>query len=151
MKKLNFILILLLLPVAAWTQDSDSTIINLVNKWWSGWVEKDSTAFIELADENFMEFTGNHTKRLEGKKKLLQVAKAVFPLLEIEDWKLEDPKVIFHSNTAICHYFFSEYGEFGGKPFKDIGCATDTYVKKQGKWKLVSHHGTKFNKLLAQE
>ena len=148
MKKLKFILILCLLPLAAMAQDQESAIVDLVNKWWTGWVESDSSVFVELADESFMEFTGNQTQRLEGKGNLLRTARLVFPLLEINNWELQNPRVIFHGNTAVCHYYFTEHGKFNGKPFEDSGCATDVYVKKKGKWKLISHHGTKFNKLL---
>lgn len=129
-------------------KDSKDVIVHHVEEWWNAWAIKDSAVFTRMADEAFVEFTGNHTRRLEGKRQLLEVARSVFPLLEIETIKITEPTVVFHPATAICNYYFYEKGSFDKKAFTDSGCATDVFVKKKGGWKLVAHHGTKFNKLI---
>ncbi|MEW6730831.1 MAG: nuclear transport factor 2 family protein [Acidobacteriota bacterium] len=120
----------------------ESEILAVVERWWNGWATRDIRSLEEIADENFIEFTGSGSKRSEGKTKLLETAKAVMPLLELEKWQIKDAKVIFHGDTAVCNYYFWEKSKFNGKEYQISGCATDIFIKKNGKWKMISHHGT---------
>ncbi len=129
----------------------EAEIVEHIEQWWSGWAQRDTTILADLADENFMEFSGSHTHRSEGKVKLLQIAKAVFPLLELQEFSIEKPKVTLHGTTAVCHYYYFERGRFNGKEFDDAGCATGVFIRKDGKWKMISHHRTKFNKSIPYE
>lgn len=126
----------------------DEQIVSVVKRWWNGWATREISSLEEIANENFIEFTGSGTKRSEGKRKLLETAKAVMPLLELENWEIKDVKVVFHGETAICNYYFSEKGKFRGKEYQSSGNATDIFVRKKGGWKMVSHHGTQFNKII---
>lgn len=77
--------------------------------------------------------------------------KSVFPdgiksgVLTRKTYELSDPRVRLYGNVAVVTSKVKTSGMFGGKPFDIMERQTDVLVWKDGAWKCVLTHETKFD------
>jgi ketosteroid isomerase-like protein len=66
--------------------------------------------------------------------------------LKIGSSKIEDMKVLVYGDTAVVTYRTTDKGTYKGRDISGQYRWTDVFVKQNGKWQLVSGHGTPIQK-----
>ncbi len=62
--------------------------------------------------------------------------------LKIESTKIDDMKVQVFGKTAIINYRTTDKGTFKGRDISGQARWTETFIKMDGKWKMVASQGT---------
>jgi len=73
---LLWMLAVLALSAVSFAQDAkqsspENQVVEIDKRWWNGWATKDIKSLEEIADDNYIEFTGRSSKRAEGKTKFI--------------------------------------------------------------------------------
>jgi ketosteroid isomerase-like protein len=63
--------------------------------------------------------------------------------LKLQSASLDDPKVRVYGDTAIVTYGSNDKGTYKGKDISGKTRWTDVFVKRNGRWQLVSGHGSR--------
>jgi ketosteroid isomerase-like protein len=72
--------------------------------------------------------------------KLGYISYSATPSVKVELVEMSDVKIRIHGNTAILTGAYHERGNDNGDPFDYHDRFTDVWMKKGGKWKIISSH-----------
>ena len=137
-----------LLCCAAWTvqaadagRDQDvATLTRLSNDWDRAIVRKDEKAIADNMAEDFRQIDGHGN--LETKKSF--VAGIVDAKLTINPYTVEEFDVRLYGDTALLSGRTHMTGMYDGKAFESNYRYIDIYVRRAGRWKIVSVQVTRF-------
>jgi ketosteroid isomerase-like protein len=102
------------------------------------WVQQDTVAFERLLADDYTltDQEGKVTPRAE----VIATAKAGD--IKYEIGKSKDVKILFYDNTALVTGRWREKSTNKGKPFDATSQYTTVYVKRNGRWQIVSDQVT---------
>ncbi len=113
----------------------DQMIIGKSRATWEAYKSRNIAAMKALTAEDYVAYA------LTGPSNLQQDI-ATIDKLTIESYSIDDPKVSMATkDVAILRYKCDLKGSFDGKPFKPV-YATEVWVKRGGKWQIVSYTET---------
>jgi ketosteroid isomerase-like protein len=110
-----------------------------VRAWWQAMAAKDVRELEALALDDYVGAGGPNGREL-GRSALVEGASAFFADATIDAWQVDDLEVRQHGDAAVCSYRWREHGLHAGAPFALAGIATDVLVRRDGRWRLQSHH-----------
>ncbi len=111
-----------------------AALTKLSDDWDKAIVRKDERAIADNMAEDFRQIDG--AANLETKKSF--VAGLLDPKLKIDPYTVEDFEVRLYGDTALLSGRSRMTGSFDGKPFVSNYRYIDIYVRRAGKWKIVS-------------
>ncbi len=120
--------------VAADPNSAVAALSRIADDWDKAIVRKDETAIAGNMAEDFrmIDKSGN----VEAKQAF--VAGIMDPKLRIDPYTVEEFDVRIYGDTALLSGRTRMTGEYDGKPFESNYRYIDIYVRKSGKWKIVS-------------
>jgi hypothetical protein len=114
---------------------ADQVIIDNSRATWEAYKGRDVAAIKALTAEEYA------SNALTGPSTLQQDIETIGKLT-IESYSIDEPKVTWATkDVAILRYRCDLKGSYDGKPFKPI-YATDVWVNRGGKWRIVSYTET---------
>jgi ketosteroid isomerase-like protein len=126
--------------VAAGPADEVAELKRLSDAWDAAIVAKDQAAVAGNMAEDFRIIDGYGN--VDDKKKF--VADILDPKLMINPYTVEDFEVRLYGDTALLSGRTRMTGKYDDKPFESNYRYIDIYVRKAGKWQIVSVQITKF-------
>jgi len=112
---------------------------SISDAWDRAIVRKDEAAIAGNMAEDFRQIDGYG--KLETKKSFL--AGIIDSKLTIDPYTVEDFEVRLYGDTALLSGRTHMTGKYDGKPFESNYRYIDIYVRRDGKWKIVSVQITK--------
>lgn len=113
----------------------DKTIVEKSRATWEAYKSRNITDIKALTGDDYVSYT------LSGYSNLQQDI-ATIDKLNIEAYSIDDPKVSWVTPTvAILRYKCALKGSFDGKAFVPV-YSTEVWVKRSGRWKIVSYQET---------
>jgi ketosteroid isomerase-like protein len=132
-------LCLLTIPIvhAQAHQDSDTaTLRTFEAELMNAYKDRQVSHLADLLDDDFViTFEDGDTYG-----KLGYISYSASPSVKIELVEMSDIKIRIHGNTAILTGAYHERGSDNGAPFDYRDRFTDVWMKKGGKWKIISSH-----------
>jgi ketosteroid isomerase-like protein len=116
--------------------DATQALIRLENRWVAALMKSDVAALDSIFADSYVD-TDEHSNRSD-KQGVLSVLKSGD--LKIESIKLSDMHVYDYGDAAVVTGSASQAGNFKGQPFAARIIFTDTFIKKNGKWRAVASH-----------
>jgi hypothetical protein len=118
--------------------DSDQTIINNSRATWEAYKSRNIAAMKALTAKEYA------SNAVTGPSTLQQDIDTI-DKLTIESYTIDEPKVTWVTkDVAILRYKADLKGSYDGKPFGPA-YATEVWVKRGGKWQIVSYQETPVN------
>ena len=120
-------------------QGTDATteaLVNLENRWVGALMKSDVAILDSIFTDTYVD-TDEHSHRSD-KQGVLSVLKS--GELKIESIKLSDMHVYDYGDAAVVTGSASQVGNFKGQPLTVTIIFTDTFVRKNGKWRAVASH-----------
>lgn len=115
---------------------TSQTLIDLENKWVDALAKPDAAALESIFADTYVD-TDEQGHRSD-KQGVLSVLKSGD--LKIESIKLSDMHVHVYGDAAVVTGKGLQKGSFKGQPMTATILFTDTFVKRNGKWKAVASH-----------
>jgi ketosteroid isomerase-like protein len=132
------LLCLLPLASAAWGADPDPATIALLTRQAHAWdqaiVRKDRAAVADNMATEFRDIDGHGN--VADRKAFLEDILA--PDLTIDPYTVEDFDVRLYGDVALLSGTTRMTGTSAGKPFRSHYRYTDVYVRRDGRWRVVS-------------
>jgi ketosteroid isomerase-like protein len=116
----------------------DGGIKKLSLEYDTAWVEQDAAAFERLLADDVIHV--DPEGRVLSKTDI--VANARSGALKFETGRSEGARIRVYGNTAIVSGLWIEKGTYKGKPFGGTSWGTVVFVKRNGRWKVVSDQVT---------
>lgn len=133
--------LLMAIPAAGQGVKSDQeTLIDLERRWNMAFHSGDVKFIESILDDDFIA-TYEDGVRADKKKELAQ-AEAFNQ--QIDASAMEDFTIKIYGNTAVVWFTLRLIGPMQGKPVEIALRYTDVWVLRDGKWKCVSSHSTRF-------
>ncbi len=123
---------------AAQGEDVAAQLKALENAWSEAMLKHDATALDAILDDSLVETGPAGT--VSNKAMDLADLKAGEPKLEL--FSLADMKVHVYGNAAVVTGRFTLKGTYKGEDMSGTGRFTDTFVKRNGKWRCVASQAT---------
>ncbi|MBZ5542726.1 MAG: nuclear transport factor 2 family protein [Acidobacteriia bacterium] len=123
---------------AAEGEDVAAELKALENAWSDAMLKHDAAALDAILDDSLVEISPAGT--VSNKAKDLADLKAGEP--KLESFSLDDMKVHVYGNAAVVTGRFAIKGTDKGKDISGTGRFTDTFVKRNGKWRCVASQAT---------
>ena len=118
--------------------DSDQTIIDNSRATWEAYKSRNIAAMKALTAKEYA------SNAVTGPSNLQQDIDTI-DKLTIESYTIDEPKVTWVTkDVAILRYKADLKGSYDGKPFGPA-YATEVWVKRGGKWQIVSYQETSVN------
>ncbi|QBB72560.1 nuclear transport factor 2 family protein [Pseudolysobacter antarcticus] len=137
---LSFLLIALSLSAATpAVADEEKTLRALEQKLCEAFRSSNAEVIGQIEDDNYT--LTSSTAKVTGRADDLAEAKNNEPHYDV--FSNHDVKLRFYGDTAILNGITSVKGTSAGKPFAADFQYTDTWIKRDGQWKLVASHATK--------
>ena len=138
--------LLLLLPLITFAQENTesadkSLILALESAWNQAELHHDANAAAAILADTFVS-VDHHGTQLNKSEYLADLNGPSFHPEEISN---SDTSVYLYGDVAIVTSAYRTRGTDGGKPFAHHGRFTDTWVRKDGKWKCVADQETLIN------
>jgi len=135
--------LLLLLPLLGLSpQDTEyadrSMILALESAWNQAEIHHDTNAVAAVIADTFIS-VDHHGALFNKAQYLAGVKDASFNPQEIAN---SDTSVYFYGDTAIVSSVYRTKGLDSGKAFVHHGRFTDTWIKRNGRWKCIADHET---------
>jgi len=119
-------------------EDVAAQLKALENAWNDAVLKLDAAAMDAILDDTLVDTSA--TGMVGNKAKDLADLKAGEPKLESSS--LDNMKVHVYGNAAVVTGRFTQKGTYKGKDISGTGRFTDTFVKRNGKWRCVATQGT---------
>ena len=128
--------------VAAPTEDVEATITQLERDWVAAIMKKDTATIDRLLAE---EFNGTSpTAHLYPKSSAIEdLTKGIFVA---DSMVLDEISVTVYGDTAVAFTSQQEKSRYDGRDTSGHYHYTDVWVKKDGQWRVVASHGSRFDK-----
>lgn len=138
MKAASLLLFCLLAPFAVAQKPADTSahIIALENAWTAAEVDNNAAALDKLLADTVVITQPDGS--IQNKNETLAYVHD-----KTNHWDKvvsENMKVHVYENTAIVTGTYHEKGSSAGKPFDNHGIFTDTWIRRDGKWRCVAGH-----------
>jgi ketosteroid isomerase-like protein len=120
-------------------QGTDATaqaLMDLENKWVDALVKADSAALDTIFADSYVD-SDEHGHRSD-RQGVLAVLKS--GELKMTSIKLSDMQVHVYGYAAVVTGSAAQAGSFNGQPLTATIIFTDTFVKRNGKWRAVASH-----------
>jgi ketosteroid isomerase-like protein len=118
------------------TEAASQALVELENKWVDALAKSDIAALgLILADTYVDTDEQGHQTDREGLFSILKSGD-----LKVESIKLSDMHVHIYGDAALVTGKGVQAGSFKGQPINNTVVFTDTFVKRNGKWKAVASH-----------
>ena len=145
-KLLLFLVLAMAIAIAAQEKANSpaadkSMIVALENAWNQAELHHDAGAVDAILEESFISV--DHHGHLQTKAQYIADLKDTS--FNPEQISNTDTSVYIYENTAIVTSAYRTKGTDRGKPFVHHGRFTDTWVKRDGKWKCVADQETLIN------
>ena len=111
-------------------------IISVENNWVDALVKSDMTALDSILADTYVD-TDEHSHR-GGKQDVFSFLKSGD--LKLDSIKLSDMQVHIYGDAAVVIGNSEQAGRFLGGPIAAKIIFTDTFVKQDGKWRVVASH-----------
>jgi hypothetical protein len=132
---------LLLLAVTAVAQtvppSSDTGALVQLEKNWADSLRRGETAFLDSVTAPEWTNTGSNG-RMRTKPDVLDSIRSGG--VKLDSVELSELKARVYGDAAVVTGIFDERGASGGKPFRERGRFTDTFIRRNGKWLCVATH-----------
>jgi ketosteroid isomerase-like protein len=115
---------------------SSQALIDLENKWVDGLVKSDTATLDSIFADTYVD-TDEHSQRSD-KQGVLAVIKSGD--LKLQSIQLSDMRVYDYGDAAVVTGSAEQKGNFKGQPLTAKVIFTDTFVRKNGKWRAVASH-----------
>lgn len=133
--------LLVALPAAAQGVKSDQqTLIDLERRWNMAFHNGDVQFIESILDDDFI---ATYEDGVRADKKT-ELAQAEAFNQQIDASAMEDFTIRIYGNTAVVWFTLRLLGPMQGKPVELTLRYTDVWVLRDGKWKCVSSHSTRF-------
>ncbi len=118
------------------TDPAAQALISLENKWVDALVKSDTAALDSIFADTYVD-TDEHSQRSD-KQGVLSVLKS--GNLKIESIKLSGMEVHVYGDAAVVIGSAAQVGNFKGQPLTAAIIFTDTFIKRNGKWRAIASH-----------
>jgi len=115
----------------------EAEIISREKEWMEAWIAKDISRFRDILSDDFL--LSSARGNLMEKDEWISNASGPFTC---ESFAWKDIKVRIYGNTAIVNATVEQEASVGEKDWSGIFMLTDVWVRQNGKWQVVSRHGT---------
>jgi hypothetical protein len=116
----------------------DQMIIGKSRETWEAYKNRNIAAVRTLTGEDYVSYAMSGSSNLQQ-----DIADLNSKKLAIESYTIDDSKVSMAAkDTAIHRYKCSVKGSFDGKPFSNPVYVTEVWVKRGGRWQIVSYQET---------
>ena len=115
----------------------ESEIITREKEWMNAWIAKDVSVFRDILSDDFL--LSSARGNLMEKDEWIRNASGPFTC---ESFAWKEIKVRTYGNTAIVNATVEQVASVGEKDWSGIFILTDVWVHQNGKWQVVSRHGT---------
>ena len=122
--------------------DEEKTLRALEQKLCAAFRTGNADLIGQIEDDNYT--LTSSTAKVTGRTDDMAEAKNNEPHYDVFD--NHDVKLRFYGDTAILNGITSVKGTSAGKPFAADFQYTDTWIKRDGQWKLVASHATRIVK-----
>ena len=111
-------------------------LTDLESKWVDALVKRDAAALDSIFADTYVD-TDEHSQRSD-KRGVLEIVKSGD--LKLESIKLSDMQVSDYGDAAVVTGSAEQAGSFKGQPVTAKIIFTDTFVRKNGKWRAAASH-----------
>ena len=118
------------------TDATTEALINLENRWVGALMKSDTATLDSIFADTYVD-TDEHSHRSD-KQGVLSVLKS--GELKIASITLSDMQVHVYGDAAVVTGSASQLGNFNGQPLAAAIIFTDTFIRRNGKWKAVASH-----------
>ena len=133
--------LLMATPAAAQGVKSDQqTLIDLERRWNTAFHSGDVKFIESILDDDFI---ATYEDGVRADKKT-ELAQAEAFNQQIDASAMDDFTIRIYGNTAVVWFTLRLLGPMQGKPVELTLRYTDVWVLREGKWKCVSSHSTRF-------
>jgi ketosteroid isomerase-like protein len=115
----------------------ESEIISREKEWMDAWIAKDVSVFRDILSDDFL--LSSARGYLMEKTEWINNASGPFTCKSFI-WK--EIKVRTYGNTAVVNATVEQVASAGEKDWSGLFMLTDVWVHQNGKWQVVSRHGT---------
>lgn len=115
----------------------EDEIIYREKEWMNAWMAKDRAVFIEILSDDFL--LSSARGNLMTKEEWIDNAVGSFNCKSFT-WK--EIKVRTYGDTAVVNSLVEQEASIGVNDWSGIFMLTDVWVRQNGKWQVVSRHGT---------
>ena len=116
---------------------SEAEIIYREKEWMDAWIAKEISTIRDILSDDFL--LSSARGNLMSKEEWISNASGPFSCKAFT-WK--EIKVRTYGNTAIVNATIKQEASVGEKDWSGIFTLTDVWVRQNGKWQVVSRHGT---------
>jgi ketosteroid isomerase-like protein len=118
------------------TAGAAEALTNLENRWVDALVKSDTATLDSIFADTYVD-TDEHSQRSD-KAGVLSVLKS--GELKLESIKLSDMQVHVYGDAAVVIGSSAQAGNFKGQALAPKVIFTDTFIKRNGKWRAVASH-----------
>jgi hypothetical protein len=115
----------------------ESEIISREKEWMDAWIAKDVSVFRDILSDDFL--LSSARGNLMEKTEWINNASGPFTCKSFI-WK--EIKVRTYGNAAVVNATVEQVASVGEKDWSGFFMLTDVWVHQNGKWQVVSRHGT---------
>ena len=120
----------------------DSTAVAAIieareKEWMQAWMDKDEAKFNDILAEDFL--LGSSRGLWMNKSQWIEGAVGPFTCT---DFRWKEIKVRVYESVAVVNAITSQTANVGKEDWSGQFMVTDVWVKTNGKWQVVSRHGT---------
>lgn len=117
----------------------EQDVIELSHAWMNAWIEKDEARLNQLLADDFLITSARSAGELANKSDYMQNA--------LHGWTAntftyERLQVRLYEETAIVHSFARQTATVDGKDWSGEFLLTDVWVKRDGRWQVVTRHSS---------
>ncbi|GAC1343239.1 MAG: hypothetical protein NVSMB27_02970 [Ktedonobacteraceae bacterium] len=121
------------------TKRIEQELINLPHKWMKAWIGKDEATLNRILADDFLITSARSTGELATKSQYLQNA--------LHGWtantfRYERLQVRLYGETAIIHSLAKQTAMVDGKDWSGQFLLTAVWVKRDGRWQVVTRHSS---------
>lgn len=134
----RLLLLLLVLPIAGFSQQSDSALVGELNRQWiASYATKDTATMQKILADDFVMIsaTGKKLSRMDV------INNVGSPELSNQAY-IDSTSIRVFGQIALVVGFIHFTIESKGEKMQGKNCYSDMYIKRRGKWQAVSAHVT---------
>lgn len=122
-------------------QDADMAqeLIECSREWMRAWIEKDEATLTQILADDFLITSARSTGELANKSDYLQNALHGWTA---DTFEYERIQVCIYGETAIVHSLARQTATVDGKDWSGKFLLTDVWVKRDGRWQVVTRHSS---------
>jgi ketosteroid isomerase-like protein len=114
---------------------AEQEVMTAEQEWMDAVKQRDEAKLKSImADEYTLSNLMNFSRPSVPKAKWIENTKN----LKVDSFSFDKPRVRVYDNTATVHTLFNMKGVFQEKPYEDTFVLIDTWVKRNGRWQVVS-------------